>query len=140
MVVELGPFPAAEVLRWTRFARRVLAEVRTDPCDLAGVADDDLLFHWGRLVDQWAEATAGVDTFRWSLRIDCEVAEYLLHGLERCMLSPTVQARITSDEATAHRTFTYHVVRAFVGGLETEGRPHQHYADQIRATLGVGLD
>jgi hypothetical protein len=140
MLVELGPFPSDEVQRWTRFARRVLAGVRTDPCDLTGVATDDLLLHWSRLVDQWAEDARTGETFRWSLRIDCEVAAYLLHGLERCLMSPTVQSRVTNSEAAAQRPFTYHVVRAFVSGLEAENRTCEHHAAQVRATLGMSID
>jgi hypothetical protein len=139
MVVELGPFPADVVQRWTRFARRVLTEVRTEPSDLAGVATDDLLIQWSRLIDQWSEAASATSTFRWSLRLDSEVGEYLLHGLERCLLSPTVRSRVTAGEAAAQRPFTYHVVQAFVSGLESEGRPHEHYAEQVRATLRMPL-
>ena len=140
MLVEFGPFPADDVRWWTRFARRVLAEVRTDPSDLAGVATDDLLFHWSRLVDQWAEVAGTGETFRWSLRIDCEVAAYLLHGLERCLLSPAVRARVRPAEAAAQRAFTYHVVQAFVSGLEAEDGCRQHHAAQVRATLGMAVD
>lgn len=140
MLVEVGPVPAADVRGWTRFARRVLVEVRTDPGDLAGVATDDLLLPWSRLIDQWATAAADGESFRWSIRLESEMAEYLLYGLERCLFSPAVLARVTSEEAARQRPFTLHLVRAFVEGLEAEGLTHAHYADQVRASLGDSLN
>ena len=140
MLVELGPVSSAEVLWWTRFARRVVAEVRTDPCDLDGIATDDLLFHWSRLIDEWESVAGRGEQFRWSIRLDCELAEYLLHGMERFLLSPGVAARVTPRESATQRSFSLHVVRAFVDGLEGEGRTHAHYAAQVRATFSRSLN
>lgn len=144
MLVELGPLAAADVCGWIRFARRVIVELRVDPHDLEGVATDDLLRQWSGLIDEWAQvaqtAEAASTQFRWSTEIDSEVAEFLLHGFERVMRSPGVQAKITEEEAETRRPFSLHVVGAFVDGLEGEGTTHGLYADQIRASLGSSLD
>ncbi len=141
MLVELGPVAAADVQSWTRFARRVITELRVDPGDLEGVATEDVLGQWSRLIDQWSTlSTAGPEMFRWSENLDCEVAEFLLHGLERCFHSPCVQNRITDTEADVHKPFTVHVIHAFVDALVSEGVGHEQYADQIRASLGASLD
>ncbi len=144
MLVELGPLAATDVCGWTRFARRVIVELRVDPNDLEGVATDDLLKQWSALIDEWAQvadaAEAASAQFRWSKEIDSEVAEFLLHGFERVMRSPSVQARITEEETETRRPFSLHVIGAFVGGLEVEGTTHGLYADQIRASLGSSLD
>lgn len=140
MLVELGPVAATDVQSWTRFARRVITELRVDPGDLEGLATEDLLGHWARLIDHWAAISSGPEVFRWSEDLDGEVAEFLLHGLERCFHSPGVQNRITDDEAGVHKPFTVHVIHAFVDALVAEGVAHEQYADQIRASLGASLD
>jgi len=144
MLVELGPVPAVEVERWSRFARRVIVELRVAPGDLEGLANEDLLVRWSDLVDQWA-AVASADrspneTFRWSVELEVEMGEYLLHGLERCFHSSAVQARITRAEAETQRPFTMHVIEAFVDALAGEGVGHEQYAEVIRASLGGSLD
>jgi hypothetical protein len=140
MLVELGPVAATEVKGWAKFARRLIVELRVDPGDLDGIATDDLLGQWSGLIEEWAASATGVDTFRWSRTLDPELGEFLLHGLDRCFHSPDVQARVTSEESIAHRSFTVHVFQAFVDGLDSEGVAHEHYADQIRASLGRSLD
>ena len=140
MLVELGPVAATDVESWTRFARRVITELRVDPGDLEGVATEDLLRQWARLIDQWALECSGPEVFRWSENIDCEMAEFLLHGLERCFHSAVVQNRITGDEVESHKPFTVHVIHAFVDALVAEGVGHEQYADQVRASLGASLD
>ncbi|MDH3683257.1 MAG: hypothetical protein OEV40_25310 [Acidimicrobiia bacterium] len=140
MLVELGPVAAGDVQRWTKFARRVIVELRVDPGDLEGVATEDLLKQWSQLIDEWASIASESEEFRWSKALDTEVGEFLLHGLERCFHSPGVRIRITEEEAEAQRPFTMHVLAAFVDALTSEGVGHEHYADQIRASLGRPLD
>ncbi len=139
MQVELGPVQSADVRSWIRLSRRIIAELRVDAGDLAGVVDDDVLCQWSRLIDQWALA-AGSEWFRWSQPLDAEVGEYLLHGLEQVFLSGTVQARITPEESMRQRPFTMHVFHSFVDALDAEGMGHVHYADQIRAKLRLAVD
>jgi hypothetical protein len=139
MLLELGPVAATDVRSWTRFARRVLVELRVEP-DLASADVDDLLSQWSQLIDDWAATSASGDTFRWSRSLDAEMAEFLLHGLERAFTSRRLQARITAEESQAQRSFTLHVIQAFVDGLATDDVTHQHYADQIRASFGRSID
>jgi hypothetical protein len=121
----------------------MIVELRANPHDLLGIATEDLLKQWSNLVEQWAAGSVGssVDaTFRWSKDIDSELAEFLLHGLERILHSPGVRSRITTEEMIRHRPFTMHVVQAFVDGLSAEGQTHVHYVDQIRTMFGAALD
>lgn len=140
MLVELGPVPAGDVQRWTKFARRVIAELRVDPGDLEGVANDDQLRQWSQLIDEWAAIASEREQFRWSKALDPELGEFLLHGLERCLHSPGVLARITDEEVEAQRPFTLHVIAAFVAALRAEGVAHEHYADQIRALISHSFE
>jgi hypothetical protein len=140
MLVELGPVAAADVRSWTRFARRVLVELGFERDDLPSTDVDDLLSQWSLLIDEWAARSASGDTFRWSRSLDAEVAEFLLHGLERAFTSRRLQARITAEESRAQRPFTLHVIQAFVDGLASDDVTHQHYADQIRASFGSSID
>lgn len=139
MVLELGPCQADEVTDWVRFARRILLELRAVPESDQPVSPD-VIELWSRTLDDWA-ATArsfepGPEPFRWSDDFDPEVAEFLLHGLDRCLHSPVVMNWITPTEASRQQPFTMRVVRAFVDGLNTEGTSCRHYADQVTASLG----
>jgi hypothetical protein len=146
MQVELGPVAITDMQAWLRFARRLITELRTDPDELAGIATDDFLSQWSTLIEEWDAASrnggaALADgSFRWSQRLGGEEAEFLLHGLERCLHSATIRSKITSDEAATHRAMTMHLVQAFVDGLSAEGQAHQHYADQVKALFGPALD
>ena len=108
--------------------------------DLEGIATEDLLGQWSKLIDAWALASTGTDEFRWSQAIDSDLAEFLLHGLERCFHSSAVQAQVTSDEYRVYRPFTLHILQAFVDGLRAEGGTHAEYVEQIKALLGDSLD
>jgi len=136
MLLELGPVEADDVQCWTRFARRMITELRTDPDDLAGIATDDLLSQWATLIDEWALVGAKQLQFRWSQRIEPERAEFLIHGLDRCLHSTGLQTRVTSAEAATHLPFTMHIVRAFVDGLSADGEAHEQYGDQLLASVG----
>ena len=141
MILELGPVDAGDVQQWARYVRRVVSELRLDPSDLAGVATPEFLEACSRGIDRWDHhAALGGPEFRWSSEIDPEVAEYFLHGLDRCLHSPALEGRITEEERQAHRPFTMHVVQALVDGLSAEGRCSQHLCDQVRASLGEALD
>lgn len=140
MLVELGPVDATEVQQWTRFARRLVTELRANPEEFQGIATEDLLRQWSNLIDAWAEASIGKDQFRWSQSLDSDLAEFLLHGLDRCLHSSQVQAQVTSDELSAYRPFTMHVLHAFVDGLSAEGGPCAEYVEQLMGSLGDSLD
>lgn len=141
MILELGPVPADDLKRWSRFARRVVVELRTRP-DVLPDMGDDLLDQWGRLADDWCRAAteAGGGDVRWSAPMDDEQAEYLLHGLERCFYSPGVTAMMAPDEVRAQRQFTLRIVQAFVDGLAAQGEAQGHYVDQLRASFAGHLD
>ena len=144
MLLELGPVSADDLQRWSRFARRVVVELRTRP-DVLPDMGDDLLDHWGRLADEWctaasAASAAGGRDIRWSAPMDDEQAEYLLHGLERCFYSAGVTAMMAPDEVRTQRRFTLRIIQAFVDGLMAEGKDHEHYVEQLRASFAGHLD
>ncbi len=141
MLLELGPVDALAVQKWTRFARRMVCELRVDPVDLVGVATPDFLDRCTDLIDHWERHALGDDQeFRWSESIEPELAEYLLHGIDRCLQSPTFIDRITAIERELHEPFMMHIVQALVDGLSGEGRCSEHLCDQVRASLGQLLD
>jgi hypothetical protein len=143
MVLELGPLPADDLRHWARFARRVVVELRTKPEDLQGIATDDFLNQWTGLIDAWCTAASsapGQIDLRWSATIDDEMAEFLLHGLERCFYSRGVTALLSPDDLPTQRRFTLRIIQAFVDGLASQGDAHDHYVDQVRASFGGRLD
>ncbi len=140
MHLELGPVGAGDVQQWARFARRVVSELRVAPADLAGVATDDLLRSWSDMIDRWEhDAAIGDEVFRWSADVDVELAEYLLHGLDRTINSDGLRARLDRGDHQ-HWPFTLHVAQALIDGLGAEGRCQEHLCDQVRVTLGSRLD
>lgn len=119
----------------------MVCEFRVDPSDLEGVATSDILTQWQSLIDAWdLHASTTGPTFRWSSHIDIELAEYLLHGLDRCVQSEAVQVLATPKEQATYAAFTFHVMQAFVDGLSGQGGCHEHLIDQIRASVGARLD
>ncbi|MEM7322398.1 MAG: hypothetical protein AAF531_04865 [Actinomycetota bacterium] len=142
MVLELGPLPAADVLDWTKFVRRLSIELRSVPAADA-VVSTDVIELWSKTLTVWATAAqqAGSDDlpFRWSSDMEPEMAEYLLHGMDKCLHSPLVMSWVTPEEATRHRPVTMSIVRAFVDGLAVESKGCRHYADQILSSLRVLL-
>lgn len=141
MRLELGPVAAGDVQQWARFARRMVCELRVDPRDLEGVATTDFLDQCAQLIDVWErDAALGEADFRWSSPIECEAAEYLLHGIDRCLRSKSLTGRATGDELSLHEPFMMHIVQSLVDGLSAEGRCSEHLCDQVRASLGAALD
>ncbi len=140
MLLELGPVDASTVQNWTRCARRVVCELRVDPAELAGVATPDFLDRCTDTIDRWERDALTGQEFRWSEVIEPELAEYMLHGLDRCLRSPTVVSAMTDVERDRHEPFTMHVVQALVDGLSVEGRCSEHLCDQVRASFGELLD
>lgn len=141
MLLELGPVPAEDVQQWARFVRRMICELRVDPADLDGVATTDFLDACTKMIDSWArDAGMGEPEFRWSQIIECETAEYLLHGLDRCLHSAGLAERATPEELATHHPFMMHVVQSLVDGLTAEGACHEQLCDQVRVSLGASLD
>lgn len=143
MVLELGPCPADDVVRWSKFARRIVVELRSTP-EYDELISPDVVDLWSKTLDEWlnqAKSMVGDEPpFRWTAELEPEVVEFLLHGLDRCLHSPTVMSWVTPAEARDQRAFTMRVVRAFVDGLSAEGHSCQHYADQILTSFGQLLE
>lgn len=142
MLLELGPVPTDVVHQWSKFARRVIVELRLSTAELDGVYSDDQISGWATLIDRWDShaTTANSSDFRWSESIDTEMAEYLLHGLDQLLHSDHLSERFTQDEFETHWEFTLRILQAFVDGLSVEGRCHEHYVDQVRAHFKESLD
>jgi hypothetical protein len=135
---ELGPFSAADVRCWSRTARRLVLELRSDPVTVPGIVNPDLLDAWSRLIDRWAvEANADV-TFRWSAHINDDQVEFLLHGLEQCLRAGHLGRYLTDDEIRRNSDFMVHLVDSMIGALRVEGRHCEHFADEMRELLAAG--
>lgn len=138
MVLDLGPCPAEDALSWSKFARRIVVELRSAP-GFDRAASGDLLDLWSRTIDQWsnhANGCAKADRpFRWAAEVEPEMAEFLLDGLDRSLHSTAVRELCTDAEVERQRPFTVLVVRSFIDGLATEGDGCRQYADQVTTSL-----
>ena len=137
-MVDLGPCPAEDALSWSRFARRIVGELRASP-DFDRSATGDLLEQWSQTIDEWSDlARRCVEAdrpFRWASDVEPEMAEFLLDGLDRSLHSSTVRRLCTDAEVERQRPFTVLVVRSFLDGLATEGAGCRQYADQVTTSL-----
>jgi hypothetical protein len=138
MVLDLGPCPAEDALSWSKFARRIVVELRSSP-DVEGTVPTGLLDSWATTIDRWSVVAARCveagQPFRWVSDVEPEMAEFLLAGLDRSLHSDTVRELCTEDEIARQRPFTVLVVRSFVDGLLSEGEGCQQYADQVMTSL-----
>ncbi len=143
MLLELGPYQSEEAARWTKFARRVLLEIQNDT-SLEEQISDDVITLWRMYVNDWAtaaerQASAG-QPFRWQVELEAEVAEFLLHALDKCWHSVELEDRISTEDVKLNHGFTMHVVKAFVDGLADQGQGCDHYIAQVLASFGGSLD
>ncbi len=138
MVLDLGPCSAEDALDWSKFARRIVVELRSSP-DFDRASSGDLLEVWSKTIDQWSDqASRCVESdqpFRWASDVEPEMAEFLLDGLDRSLHSPAVRQLCTDDEVARQRPFTVLVVRSFIDGLASEGDGCRQYADQVTTSL-----
>ncbi len=143
MLLELGPYPADEAARWTKFARRVLLEIQSNS-SLVKQISDDVVTLWRMYINDWAteaerQAKAG-QPFRWQVELESDVAEFLLHALDQCWHSVELGDRLTAGDVQLNHGFTMHIVRAFVDGLADQGDGCHHYIDQVVASFGGSLE
>ncbi len=143
MLLELGPYPAEEAARWTKFARRVLLEIQSNSTLMEKISGDVITL-WRMYINEWAttaerQLSAG-EPFRWQVELESEVAEFLLHALDQCWHSAELEDRVAPEDVRLNHGFTMHVVRAFVDGLAEQGHGCEHYADQVLASFGGTLD
>jgi len=133
VLLELGPIATADMERWTRFARRVLLEVRTDT-ERDVLLDLDVLDGWSRLIDSWQRtaATSGA-TFRWAEQLDCAQGEYLLHGLVRGFGADDLGGLITLDDLAEQTTVTRHVLGCFLDAMCDENDAAAAFTEDLRA-------
>ncbi|MDA3039432.1 MAG: hypothetical protein O3C27_07845 [Actinomycetota bacterium] len=132
---ELGPVAADQVQWWSRTARRLVLELRTDPEQSSETVTPELLDAWSNLIDRWSAEASAVPTFRWSAPVDDDQAEFLLHGLKQCLKLGDIDQFLTSDDIQRNRDFTVLLVESIIGGLEIEGRRCEHFADEMRDLL-----
>ncbi len=136
MQLELGPFPAAEVKGWSRLHRRLAVELRSVSEVEQTQVGEDLLNCWSSFVDTLdTHCRACADEFRWTHPLDDDDAEFLLHGLDRCLRSPVTKKAVTPEELSAHAGFTLHIVESLTTALLAEGRRCEHYLDEARSLL-----
>ncbi len=138
VLLDLGPFPAEDALHWSKFARRIVVELRSSP-EVDRVQTADLLDQWSATIDQWSDqasrCVAAELPFRWAADVEPELAEFLLDGLDRSLHSPAVRQLCTDSEIERQRPFTVLVVRSFIDGLASEGAGCRQYADQVTTSL-----
>jgi hypothetical protein len=148
MVLEVGPCGAEEMLGWTRFARRIVCELRVVSSAKTAQHTTDvhegMIQQWSALVDEWSTlAASSADAgrpFRWQSDVEPAMAEYLLDGLNRSVHSPDVACRCSGEELEAHLPMTKFVLWSFVEALEAEAGSCRHYTDQVRTSLVGVLD
>lgn len=136
MELELGPFPADAVKGWSRLHRRLAVELRSARETETTEVGEDLLASWSSFVETLDSHCRACDgEFRWTHPLDEDEAEFLLHGLDRCLRSPVTRKAVTAEELSTHAGFTLHVVESLTTALVAEGRGCEHFLDEARSLL-----
>lgn len=123
---------------WLRFTRRVMCDLRTEPGDMAVSGARTLISSWNKLLDEWhtdlSELPPGQD-FVWEGILEPDHAEYLLHTLQRSLRSTKVSTRVNPDDMQRNGWMTLHIMERFIDSLESEGRAHAEYVEQLRSSM-----
>jgi hypothetical protein len=123
---------------WLRFTRRVMCDLRTEPGDMAVGGAKTLIASWNHLLDEWhadlSDLPPGQD-FVWEGMLEPDQAEYLLHALQRSLRSTKVSSRVNRGDMQLHGWMTLHIMERFIDSLETEGRAHAEYVEQLRSSM-----
>jgi len=141
MRLEVGPVEAQQVRAWSKCMRRLVIELRLCPEGTGPVIDSDVLKGWTDLGEEWEALEPDPEgCLRWSAEIEPEKAEFLLHGLVSCASTDFLENALTDEEKAAHKPFTIHVVKNFIGALAEDGHCDQNYLEQIRSSLRMHAD
>lgn len=133
------------VLAWIDHAEKVLAIAADEPAaDGDGPASDDhvprdVVSQFSSYLRDWRPIAESAAEFTWSLEMEPEVAEYLVHAFFKLTMR---QAR--SDEPTLQMperasVFNRHLVKRMLGALSSEGPAEAEFAEHLRS-FWPGLD
>jgi hypothetical protein len=115
-----------------------MCDLRTEPGDMAVRSARTLITSWNRLLDEWhadlTELPPGQD-FVWEGMLEPDQAEYLLHALQRSLRSSMVSTRVNRDDMQQNGWMTLHIMERFIDSLESEGRAHAEYVEQLRSSM-----
>ena len=145
MLLEVGPVSSHAVLAWIDYAEAVLAAVADEP---SGGADDEsfddyvpaeVYAQFATYLQDWRPIAESTDEFHWTIEVEPEVAEYLVHAFFKMSWHqarvPAEGLRMTSSAALFNR----HLVKRMLGSLSGEGHAEAEFAEHLRS-FWPGLD
>jgi hypothetical protein len=132
--VAIGPIPAASALAWVGFARMVLTGSGQRDQRVKVDLGDDVAAAFHQYLDEWEDLAAAGGEFKWSIEIDAEHVEYLVHAFYRVaeQMAAAAERRghtIMPDDAAM---FYASLVTGLLDGLEEEGQSASVFAAELR--------
>ena len=145
MLLEVGPVSSDAVIAWIDYAEQVLATVTDEPSpDAVDEAfddhvPDDVFAQFAVYLHDWRPIAESTAEFHWTLDVEPEVAEYLVHAFFKMSWHqarvPAEGLRLTSSAALFNR----HLVKRMLGSLSGEGHAEAEFAEHLRS-FWSGLD
>lgn len=136
MQVVIGPLTASSAKVWLDYASSAIAHMRAleEPVVSSAVLDS-----FEALVGEWQQNLDG-DEFHWSSDEDPERVEYLVNALFHA--GDVMEAAAVAGDDSALRPpeadeFHLRLVDGVLTALESQGPPHDHFAEEIRLRWGL---
>jgi hypothetical protein len=135
MQVEIGPLPAESARVWLAYAKGVVGgAVKQLPIQVAA--------SFSGYLEEWSEAAAAGEVFRWEGKAEPEEVEYLLHAwfnLAHAIVSAREESGGESVAPEEGQLFYRALVHALLNALRAENRSTAELADHL-APFWPGLE
>jgi len=145
VLLEVGPVSSDAVIAWIDYAEQVLATTTDDPSpDVVDEAFDDhvpaeVYAQFAAYLRDWRPIAESTPEFHWTLDVEPEVAEYLVHAFFKLSWR---QARVAAEAprmSPSAIVFNRHLVKRMLGSLSSEGPAEAEFAEHLRS-FWPGLD
>ena len=144
MLLEVGPVSSTAVVAWIDHAEAVLAHASVEEVDLEATpfddhVPDDVYDLFAGYLRDWRPIAESTEVFTWSLEVEPEVAEYLVHAFFKLSWRTTRSSKERSHMPAEAAVFNRHLVKRMLAALSGEGTAEAEFAEHLRS-FWPGLD
>jgi hypothetical protein len=134
VLVDVGPVPAESARAWIAYARRVLDGGVLGGAPMEDELGPELVDSFRQFLAEWERIARRGGEFRWSIDIETDVAEYLVHAFHRIVtrLDDAASARGSALMPPEAQPFYAALVSGLLDGFTTEGETAAEFAEHLR--------